>query len=434
MRDPRLRIDPAPPVADLALPWDAPVEDAVAAVAAARAEHGDTFAAVSDGDTYLFTFSPTGVESFYALSEDVASKGVADYLMLRRKLPEEVFDGRRTLPSGLFRKGDVATYLAALELALDAEVAALGDAGTLDLFALTRRLGHRMGLASWGGPGSAVGETFDALAADLDVLDGAASFVHPDAMRAVAASGYAEERAALERVLDRLGPAIDAAATDPPGHGLLGRIVAAWSDVSPAEARRGAALDVVLVHVASMSNLNAALGWVLVDLLAHPEALERVRAGEEGYAARCALESTRLAQRSIMSRHVLQPLTLDTGAAAYEVGRGVTVATLLPLTNLDPALGHDTWDPDRWDRHRFTDTAGLGSPQLVAAFGHGRHTCPAQPFSLAAMSAAATRLLTTYDLEPGWASRPRPVPAQIGGVARADGPCEVAYRVRSEAP
>lgn len=425
-----MRISPEPPVAELELPWDAPTTDAVAAVAAARAEHGDTFAATSGGDTYLFLFSPTGVESFYALPEDAASKGVADYLMLRRKLPDEVFADRRTLPSGLFRKGDVATYLASLSLALDTEIALLGDSGTVDLFALTRRLGHRMGLASWGGPGSAAGATFDALEADLDVLDGAASFVHPDTMRAVEESGYAEERAALARVLDLLGPAVDEAALDPEAHGLFGRIVSAWSDVAPEERRRGAALDVVLIHVASMSNLNAALGWALVDLLEHPAALERVREGDEAFASRCALESTRLAQRSIMSRHVLQPVSVDTGVTTYEVGRGVTIATLLPLTNLDPTLGHDTWDPERWDRHRFTDTAGLGSPQLVTAFGHGRHTCPAQPFSLTAMTSAAMRLLTAYDLVPLWTEHPRPVPAQIGGVARAAAVCEVGYAAR----
>ena len=50
----------------------------------------------SGGHHYLFTFSPTGVESFYALPEESASKGVADYLMLRRKLPDEIFAGRRT--------------------------------------------------------------------------------------------------------------------------------------------------------------------------------------------------------------------------------------------------------------------------------------------------------------------------------------------------
>jgi len=62
----------------------------------------------SGPDRYLFTFSPVGVESFYALPEEKASKGVADYLMLRRKLPHEIFDGRRVLPSSLFRRDDVA--------------------------------------------------------------------------------------------------------------------------------------------------------------------------------------------------------------------------------------------------------------------------------------------------------------------------------------
>ena len=42
-------------------------------------------------DCYLFTFSAVGVKSFYALPEDRASKGVADWRMLRRKLPDEMF-------------------------------------------------------------------------------------------------------------------------------------------------------------------------------------------------------------------------------------------------------------------------------------------------------------------------------------------------------
>ncbi|CAN5411397.1 hypothetical protein BH09ACT7_BH09ACT7_05400 [soil metagenome] len=94
---------PVPPFArDTGLPWDVAVEDAVAAIAVARQRHGDTFAVASGGDNYLFTFSPTGIESFYALPEDQASMGVADYLMLRRKLPDEIFAGRRTLPGTLF--------------------------------------------------------------------------------------------------------------------------------------------------------------------------------------------------------------------------------------------------------------------------------------------------------------------------------------------
>ena len=154
----------------------------------------------SGGSHYLFTFSPTGVESFYALPEDAASKGVADYLMLRRKLPDELFVGRRILPGSLFRRDDVASYLTNLDHALDATEHELGERGYVELFALTRRLGHRMGLASWAGPGCADGDAFERLVAAFDMLDGSDAFVHPDAMAAVAASDKRAERAALDDV------------------------------------------------------------------------------------------------------------------------------------------------------------------------------------------------------------------------------------------
>ncbi len=121
---------PVPPYAEgTGLPWDVSVPDAVAAIAAARASHGDTFAVHSGQDHYLFTFSPTGVESFYGLPEEKASKGVADYLMLRRKLPDEIFDGRRILPSTLFRRDDVAGYLTNLDWALRADHRRVGLVG-----------------------------------------------------------------------------------------------------------------------------------------------------------------------------------------------------------------------------------------------------------------------------------------------------------------
>ncbi|MCW2815977.1 MAG: cytochrome, partial [Nocardioides sp.] len=130
-------IVPTPPRATQGLPWHQEVDDAVAAIAEARREHGDTFTVSHDRDHYLFTFTPAGVESFYALREDVASKGAADYLMLRRKLPEELFDGRRTLPGTLFRVDDAALQLAGLEPALDTTLAELGETGEVDVFDLT---------------------------------------------------------------------------------------------------------------------------------------------------------------------------------------------------------------------------------------------------------------------------------------------------------
>jgi cytochrome P450 len=64
---------------------------------------------------------------------------------------------------------------------------------------------------------------------------------------------------------------------------------------------------------------------------------------------------------------------------------------------------------------------------MVTAFGHGKHSCPAQPFSLAAMTSAMTRLFGHYRMTARWTSYPRPVPEQIGGVGRAGGRCPVDY-------
>ena len=135
---------------------------------------------------------------------------------------------------------------------------------------------------------------------------------------------------------------------------LFGRIVEAWSS-EPADVRmRGIGLDVALIHIASMSNLMAALGWALVDLLENPAQRERVAEGDTELAQRCALESTRLAQRSIMSRAVLAPVDLDTGDLIYRVPTGWTIATLLPLLNTSAAPGLDRGIP--------IGGIGIGSP------------------------------------------------------------------------
>ncbi len=82
-----------PPLAAFALPWDdAGAPDPVDALRQARAELGDTFALESGRTTYLFTFGEPGLRAFYALAERDASKGVADYRMLVRKLPASLFD------------------------------------------------------------------------------------------------------------------------------------------------------------------------------------------------------------------------------------------------------------------------------------------------------------------------------------------------------
>ncbi len=422
-------ITPMPMVADCVLPWDGPVSDTVAAIGAARSACGDTFVIDSGDDRYLFLFSPVGLQSFYAVPEQHASKGIADWKMLVRKLPDELFDGRRTLPHELFTRPNVSGYLDALEEAISLQLAELSPGDEIDLFDFTRRLGHRMGLASWGGREILRSARFEELVAALDVLDGSEAFVAPTRMQEVAQSGKAAERAAMATAEQILADSI--AARHSPVGDLLDMILERWADAPDAERLTGVARDVILVHIGSMSNLFAALGWSLVHLVQHPDVLARVRTSQDAdqdLVTRCVLESTRIGQRSIMLRTVLEPVSIDDGAHTYEVSPGATLATFLPLTNMDSGPGLDRYDPDRWQGPRLVSPPGLPA-ELVTTFGHGPHTCPARPFSVTAMSRVIERLFDAFDLEALFDDA-RPRPGQIGGVARAAEPCMVVLRDR----
>lgn len=427
---------PAPPVADLAFPWDdfdAP--DPVEALAGARARLGDTFVVESGRDRYLFVFSADSLRDFYALPENVASKGLADYRMLLRKLPKELFATRRTFAHDLFGAQDVEGYLGHLDVAIARQIDELGNGGTIDVFELSRRLGHRLALGCWMGDDAADHPMLDGLIREFDQLDGADAFVHPERLFSAGdvvagddatAASFAGERIALLRVEEVVaGLLADGAADD----GFLAEIARRWADVDDAERARGVAGDVVLLHIATMTNLFAALGWTLGLLLLHPEARERVEGGDTAFLERCELESIRLGQRSIMMRSVIAPCSITDGDETYTLDPGMILATMLPVTNLTAAPGFDAYDPDRWDGRRLRDEGALAGRELVTTFGHGSHRCPAQRFSLSAIGRAVSHLVTTFDLDPAFTTI-RPLPLQIGGVARPADPCLVAYRRR----
>ena len=422
-------ISPRPSVADVRLPWDEAMADPIGAIATARAEHGDTFVIEGERSPFLFLFSAVGVQSFYAVAESDASKGIADWQMLRRKLPPELFRDRRTFPHDLFARDDVVQYLGVVRSAIHIACDELGRSGTFEVFDFTRRLGHRIGLSTWAGP-CGTSEEFDQLIVALDNLDGAAAFVDPGAMAAVAASDYATERAALAEADSIIGRAVERRDADANAHAdHFQRIVDTWSDAEPDARLQGIARDVILVHLGSMSNLFSALGWLLVDVVTRPALAAAIREGDHALAERCALESTRIAQRSIMLRAVLLPIDVDDGESIWHVEPGVTLATLLPLTNL-ATDDLRAYDPERWNRRRIRDGRGGGDErELVTAFGHGAHTCPAQPFSLSVMTAVLEAMLDRYDLDPQFTDA-SPRAAQSGGVARSAAPCPMTYERR----
>jgi cytochrome P450 len=392
-------IDPSPPRSDFAMPWDVATEtDPVVALTDARRQLGDTFAVESGGETYLFVFSDAGLRSFYAVEERDASKGLADYRMLVRKLPDELFVERRTFAHDLFGAEEVQGYLDNLDWAIDGAIEELGDAGTFDVFDFARRLGHRLGLGCWMGREAPIAD----LIPEFEILDGAEAFVHPERSNRATKD---DERAALARVEVVISALL--ARTDRRAS-FLDDIARRWDDVT--DPAPGIAGDVVLLHIATMTNLFAALAWSLAQVLLHPT---------DTPLEQCAFEAVRLGQRSIMLREVLRPLVFRDGQHEYHIGRGVQLATMLPLTNSE-RLGID-YAPGRWsDRSLHRDVT-------VTTFGHGPHRCPAQRFSISAIVRTVARLLATYTMTPEF-DDVVPMSTQIGGVARSAKPCVVAYR------
>jgi cytochrome P450 len=178
----------------------------------------------------------------------------------------------------------------------------------------------------------------------------------------------------------------------------------------------------------AQSNLPAALAWTLANLMLHPDYLRRVVDGDDVLLEQCANESIRLAQRSITLRQVMAPLAYTVESGTFALDPGVMITTMLPLTNTGAAPGLERFEPRHYEgRKLVTDVPA--ARELVSTFGHGRHSCPAQRFSISAICISLSWLLEHFELEPRF-TEVRPRPRQIGGVARAAAPCVVAYRRR----
>ncbi len=225
-------MEPVPPKADIVFPWDDEhATDPVEALSRAREELGDTFTVSSGRDRYLFVFAPDSLQDFYALPEQRASKGLADYRMLLRKLPKELFADRRTFAHDLFGAQDVEGYLGHLDTAITRQIAELGSSGTFEVFALARRLGHRLALGCWMGDDAASAPLLDELIADFEQLDGAEAFVHPE-LAAAAGADRRAEHAALARVEAVVAGLLEAGAPD---DGFLEEIGCRWQATTGSE-------------------------------------------------------------------------------------------------------------------------------------------------------------------------------------------------------
>jgi cytochrome P450 len=349
--------------------------------------------------------------------------------MISHKAPAELFDGRRVTPHDLFANSELEGYLDELGAAMAAEIDVLGPSGRLEVFAECRRLAHRLGLSAWAGEGGD-SRYLDRLTPAFDRLDTAESFVHPTQMLRTWATRKRHEQAAMAQIESVLAEILDTRewAGEWPDDWLT-RIWEAHADRSPAERRVHVARDVIVIHLGSMSNLYAAMGWTLIEVLRQPSLRASVLDGDDELLERAASESIRMAQRSITLREVLTPIEVDDGTTTYRLEPGVLLATMLSVTNTTACPALRTFDSDHYVGRRLAGSVDVPTKELVSTFGHGRHSCPAARFSISAIRLAVRALLDTYDMT-GDLADVRPLRGQLGGVARGDRPAWITYRRR----
>jgi cytochrome P450 len=432
MAMPTLPVAPAPPRVAGRLPFVgaglAFLRNPTEFLCSTRARLGDSFLVEAFGFRLFFLFSPEGLRSLYALPEKEASFTEATRTLIGFKLPPELLGGDMSMFHHLFGRDQLEGYRAWIEAAVEQELAQLGAEGELEVFAHMKRLVHRIGFRCWAGPEAASPAHLPRLIELFEALDPEQAFVHPARIFVTLATRKAPERRALAQVREILSGIWRERERRGAREGdMLESLHDLYRDSPEPVRHERVARDVIILHLASQSNLYAAISWTLVNLLLHPRRQAAAREDPARLEA-CALESIRLAQRSLTLRKVMQPCRVSDGATEYLLQPGVYVATLLSVGNQASAELAE-FDPDHYERGRPADRLGLPTRESVSTFGHGSHACPGRRFALAAIGIAVSAYLARLELTPLF-QRADPKPGQMGAVARAAEPCPLLYRRR----
>ena len=390
-----------------------------------RKRVGDTFLLEALGFRILFVFSPTALASLYRMKEDEASFVEATRTLLGFKLPDALLGGDMGMFHHLFGRSRMETYLSHVEAAANESIDALPPSGELELFTHAKSVVHRVGFRCWLGPEASTPEMLPRLIALFDQIDPEAAFVNPASGLRTWITRKAPELKALAELEEIVrGIRTERARRGEKAGDMLEELAELYAAQDSRTADKLIARDVVVLHLASLSNLYSAFAWTMVNLLLRPALSSRV--GEPALIDAVAMESIRVAQRSITLRKVMKPVEIEDGVRRWKLSPGLFVGTMLSVTNGEYG-DLSRFDAAHYDRTKLV--APVPSREVVSTFGHGAHACPGQRFALSAIRASVGAHFARLEMTPRFTSA-EPRPEQIGAVARAKGECVVGYRKR----
>ena len=448
-----LRINPAPPAVHEDLPHvgaglrflDGPTDYLIEL----RERYGDTFFVDVFGFPLLVTFSPKGLESLYALEESDASFGLATFDLASFKTPTEIFaDADPALFYELMKHERMADYLRTIADVVAETLDSWDVFAPVDVFDAIRTSSQRIGYGLWICREAAQAPYWQRLKAAFDVLDQERSFVSPQETLATIKSGKARERAAIADIKALLAEIAAVHDANPEREeATIDRLREKFG--AGEDGFRKLAHNTINANQGFLSNLYAAIGWVVLRLAQYPEL--RAKAAAEIAAQRKAfpggvenstdalnkmtfieqllMECVRIAQRSITLRRVMKPVTFDDGANIYDVPPGVYITTMLSVTNTQTEELR-RFDPDHYVRNALPQSLTPLGKETVSTFGHGKHACPAQRFSHHMCKIVVTAILDRFVMEPQF-SDPQPSSKQLGGVARPEAATHIHFSRKS---
>lgn len=416
-----------------------------------RAEYGDVFLLDLFGYQLFCVFSPAALKSLYAVAEEDASFGMATFDMMGFKTPLEIFmDADIDLFYELLVQDRVQGYLSSFNKVLAMQLAGWGDRGELDVFDAVRTLEQRIGFDVWMGEEASSDKYWPKFKAAFDVLSQENAFVSPQATLNTLITDKSNERRALAELHDLINAIVDQRQQrEHWPNDTLTFLYQRFHDEDEQVTRRKLTHNLVNANQGFLSNLYAAIAWVLINAARYPEygkrMLDEIEATRHQHGSgfcnqqtaldgmifceQMLMESTRVAQRSLTLRKVMRDIKFNCGEETYSLPPGVYIATMLSVTNTQTdelAM----FNPDRYQGRRLKPEFTAQGRETISTFGHGKHACPAQKFSHNMCKVVLSTLLQRYTFsEPGGDLEPSA--QQMGGVSRTANTALLRYQLKS---